>query len=56
MTEINVEAFKKAWFSFEEINKLIKSEQEINEWKFISHEEMNIFIKEELFSKYTFNA
>lgn len=56
MTEINIEAFKNAWFSFDEINKLIKSEQYINDWKFITQEEMNNFIKNEIFCKYTINA
>ncbi len=56
MSEINIEKFKNAWFSFEEINKLILSEEKINEWKIISQEEMNIFIQKELFSKCKIDA
>lgn len=56
MTQINPEDFKKQWFTFEEINSLIEAENEISNWKWISQNEMNLFIKNELFAKYKINV
>ena len=55
-TDIDLEAFKKAGFTYEEIESIKKWERDIKEWKLISKEEMNNFIQNELFSKYKINA
>ncbi len=55
-TNIDVDAFKKAGFSFEEIESLRISEKEIEAWVCVSLEDMNLFIQNELFAQYTANA
>jgi hypothetical protein len=56
MEEINIEKFKKEWFNFEEIKSIKRGLDDVAKWRTISKSEMNTFIKEELFSKYTTNA
>ena len=55
-TDIDNEAFKKAGFSFEEIESLKLAENQIDAWECISLEDMNCFIQNELFAQYTINA
>ncbi len=52
MTEIDIEAFKKAGFSFEEIQDIIDSEKEFEETGIAyDFEDVKIFARKELFSK-----
>ena len=57
MAEINVEAFKKAWFSYEEIEDIIDGEKEFEEtWITYSFEEVKQIARKELFSKQKINV
>ena len=50
--KIDIEAFKKAWFSFEEIQDIIESEKEFEEtWIAYDFEEVKKQARKELFSK-----
>ena len=52
MVEINVEAFKNAWFTFEEIQDIIESEKEFNEtWIAYDFDEVKEIARKEIFSK-----
>jgi hypothetical protein len=49
--EIDIEAFKKAWFTFEEIQDIIESEKEFEEtWIAYDLDEAFVMIKNNLFS------
>ena len=52
MVDINVEAFKKAGFTFEEIQDIIESEKEFEEtWMSYEFEEVKELARKEIFSK-----
>ena len=52
MVDINVEAFKKAGFTFEEIQDIIESEKEFNEtWIAYDFDEVKEIARKEIFSK-----
>ncbi len=55
-TYMDIEAFKKAGFSFEEIESVRLWEKQIDAWEYISLEDMNSFIQNELFAQYSINA
>ena len=57
MKIINVEAFKNAWFTFEEIQDIIDGEKEFEEaWITYSFEEVKQIARKELFSKQEINV
>ena len=56
MNEINIEAFKKEWFSFEEIEWIKEWINDIENGRVISHAEMKKFVSNELFAKYKTNV
>ncbi|MCK9272603.1 hypothetical protein M0P65_03585 [Candidatus Gracilibacteria bacterium] len=56
MINIDLEAFKNAGFSFDEIQSITEGEKNIRDGDIMSEEEMKSFIKTELFSKYSINA
>lgn len=56
MDELEIEQLKNAWLTYEEIQGIIEAEQNIIDWKVLSEEEMNHFIKNELFSNYMVNV
>ncbi len=51
MKTISTQKFKKAWFTFEEIEKIKKGLKDIREGRTISHEEVKLKAREKLFSK-----
>jgi predicted transcriptional regulator len=55
MEKIDVEAFKKEWFSFEEIEWIKEWLEDIKNGRVISHSEIKEFVSNELFSKYKIN-
>lgn len=56
-TGIDTEAFKKAGLSFEEIQKVIESEEEFQKtWIAFDFEDVKVFARKELFSKVKNNA
>lgn len=55
--EIDVEAFRKAWFTFEEIKDIVEAEKEFEEtWITYSFEEVKQIARKELFSKKKINV
>ena len=55
--KIDVEAFKKAWFTFEEIEDIIESEKEFEEtWITYNFEDIKKLARKELFSKQEINV
>ncbi len=56
MTTINVDKFKKTWFSYEEIESIKKWIEDVENGRTVSESQMKKFIKKELFSKYTVNV
>ncbi len=56
MSKIDVEAFRKEGFSFEEIESVKRGLEDVENGRTISRSEMNKFIKKELFAKYSINA
>jgi len=48
-----IEYFKKNWYSFEQIEWIKKGLIEAKNWEVVSKDEMDNFIKSDLFSKYT---
>ena len=57
MANIDIEAFKKAWFTFEEIQDIIESEKEFEEnWITYNFEDIKKLARKELFSKQEINV
>ena len=57
MTEIDVEAFKKEWFSYEEIQDIIEAEKEFEQtWVAYDFEEVKLLARKEIFSKVKIHA
>ena len=57
MEKIDVEAFKKEWFSFEEIDSITKSINNFNtNWKTHSHDEVRVKARNEIFSNKQVNV
>lgn len=52
MENTDIEALKNAWLNYEEIQGIIEAEKNILDWKILSKEKMNDYIKNELFSNY----
>lgn len=50
METINVEAFQKAWFTFEEINDIQEWLDNVKEWLTFSHEEVKQEARKKIFS------
>lgn len=48
-----INSLKSNWYSFEEIEWIKLGLKQSSEWKTISLEKMNNFVKNDLFSKYT---
>jgi hypothetical protein len=51
MEEINIEKFKKEWFSFEEIESIKRGLDDVEKWRTISFEKVKIKARKEIFSK-----
>lgn len=51
-----IKYFKDNWYSFKEIEWVNLALEQANNWEIISKEEMDIFIKTTLFSKYRVNV
>jgi len=51
-----IKYFKDNWYSFKEIEWINLALEQANNWEIISKEEMEIFIKATLFSKYRVNV
>lgn len=52
MTKVDIEAFKKEWFSFEEIQKVSESIKNFEKtWISHSHNEVKIKARNKIFSK-----
>lgn len=56
MENINIEALKKAWYSFEEIEWIKLWLEQANNLEVISKKEMNNFIKNKLLSDFKVNV
>lgn len=56
LNQEEIEAFKKAWYSFEEIQKIQSSLKSIEAGKVVSHEYVKSYIDNELFGKYKVNV
>jgi len=57
LTQEEIEAFKKAWYSFEEIQRIIESLKNFEEtWISYSMEEAFEMVNNKVFSKYKINA
>lgn len=57
LTQEEIEAFKKAWYSFEEIQRIIESLKSFEEtWISYSMEEAFEIVNKNVFSKYKINA
>ena len=54
--QIDIDAYKKAWFTFEEIQWIMEAKQNIIDWEVYTEEEIYDFIDNELLSKYKINA
>ena len=50
MTTLDVEAFKKAWLSFEEIESIKKGLDDIDNGRTISHNEVKLLARKKIFS------
>lgn len=48
--EIDVEAFKREGFSYEEIQSIIQAEKDIANWETYTHDEVKAFARKQLFS------
>lgn len=51
-----LEYFKNNNYSFEQINRISESMESIEKWVFISENQMNSFVKNDLFSNYKVNV
>ena len=47
----DIESFKKAWLSIEEINSIIESEEDIENWNTFDYEEAISIVRQNLLSK-----
>lgn len=47
-----IDAFKKNWYSFEEIKRIESSIKSIENWDVLSEEQLKSYIDNELFAKY----
>jgi hypothetical protein len=56
LSKKTVEELKKNWYSFEEIEWIKLWLKQSDSWLTISKEEINTFVKNDLFSKYTTNV
>jgi hypothetical protein len=54
--QVDVDAYMKAWFTYEEIQWIIEAKQNILDGDVLSEEEMNHFMENELFANYKVNA
>lgn len=52
LTNEEVEAFKKAWYSFEEIQRINESLKSIENWDVFTEEEAKDYINNQVFAKY----
>lgn len=49
--KIDVEAFKKDWFTYEEIQSVLRWLSDIENWNIISYDEVKKISRKKLFSK-----
>lgn len=51
MTKIDIEAFKKEWFTFEEIESVKRGLDDIENWRTVDYIEVKNKARKEIFSK-----
>ena len=51
MENIDVEAFKKAWFSYDEIESVKQWLEDVENWNTVSFEEVKLDARKKIFSK-----
>jgi len=56
LNEEEIKAFKEAWFSFEEIQKIQAAMKSIEAWDVVSHKQVRAYIDNDLFGKYKLHA
>ncbi len=52
LNQEEVDAFKKAWYTFEEIQSIQEWIKDIEEWNIYTQEEVDNYINNTLFAKY----
>jgi hypothetical protein len=56
MTTLNVEAFKEAWLSFEEIESIKQWLDDVENWRIYTEEEFYSRLEKSLFSNFRVNV